>query len=329
MGIARTALLATVLACTPARSAAPTDISAWVDASLSPVDSASRGPDLTELSAVYPVRWRVARNGGLQKIPSHGLDRLKDAPRPTQLRYLPTIQNLGPSGFDPGLLRAVLAHPASRELLIADLVALNQQSDVDGLNVDFEAMSDPDGPVFTAFLKDLKARMGGRGSLTVCVPARTSDRPAWHGARFVQWREVGQIADEVMIMAYDHSWANSKPGAVSPAAWVERVLSYATTQVPIKKIRLGLPLYGYRWSDDGGTAIAIRNMNALGPEWKPARTQLSDGVHLSNGTAQLYIDNATTLRHKIALAGRMGVHHIALWHLGQAEVGFVAALKKE
>ena len=59
-------------------------------------------------------------------------------------------------------------------------------------------------------------------------------------------------------MTYDYSWANGPPGSIAPQRWVDRVASYAVSQIPPSKVLLGLAFYGYDWNTTvGGEARAL------------------------------------------------------------------------
>jgi len=314
-----------------ANSSPGVDVSAWVDASLSPVDANQRQGDLSSLSAVYPVMYRVGLDGSLVRIASYGVDALLVHPRPAGFKVHVTVQNLANGVFDKELMRAVLADPVKRDHLISQLTSLVMDKHVDGINLDIENLENQDREAFTAFVRDLRTRMGSLGSLSVCVAARTSAPPTWQGASFVDWAAVGQLADEVHVMAYDWSYAGSPPGPTTPESWLESVVDYSVSQVPAAKLRIGLPLYGFVWGGQGGRPVPIRNAGDYAG-WEVATTppivrgeRPGPIVHRVHGTSQLYIDDTQSLRSKMAIVQSRGVTQVALWHLGQVDPGWVGS----
>ena len=71
-------------------------------------------------------------------------------------------------------------------------------------------------------------------------------------------------------MTYDYTSRNDPPGPISPPAWVHDVLAYAATITDLRKVRMGLPFYGYSWLRD--------NPPATTTSWDAAQ-RLIDSFH--------------------------------------------------
>ena len=95
-------------------------------------------------------------------------------------------------------------------------------------------------------------------------PFRAKERDVttgWAGA--YDYAALGQHADLITIMAYEYRGAWSGPGSVAPIDWVERVLAFATRQIPQEKVRLGIAHYGYDWNTMTGSARALSFAQAI------------------------------------------------------------------
>jgi len=130
-----------------------------------------------------------------------------------------------------------------RDRLIESIV--NEASDFDGVQIDFEAVAQDDSEYFLEFLKLLKDQLGDGKILSVALPAVThklNNDP-------YDYKTISSVADRIMIMAYDQYWSTSEPGPVASLPWCRKVLSYALSAVPGGKLIMGIPLYGRSWQD--------------------------------------------------------------------------------
>ena len=63
----------------------------------------------------------------------------------------------------------------------------------------------------------------------------------------IDYRLLGEAADRVMLMTYEWGYTYGPPMAVAPLNMVRRVVEYAVSAIPVEKISLGIPNYGYEW----------------------------------------------------------------------------------
>ena len=151
----------------------------------------------------------------------------------------------------------LLTDPTTTEHLIDQIVAYVVEEQVEGFDVDLEAIEPGDRDAYSQFVARLGAALHAQGKImTVAVPAKTSDvRDGWAGA--FDYAAIGKHADYVQIMAYDFHWPGGEAGPIAPYGWVDQVVSFAASQMPTEKILLGNALYGYDWNlSQGGRAKA-------------------------------------------------------------------------
>jgi spore germination protein YaaH len=79
-----------------------------------------------------------------------------------------------------------------------------------------------------------------------------SARVGWAGA--YDYAALGEHADLITVMAYEFHGAWGEPGPIAPYDGVERVLAFATAQIPREKVLLGLAFYGFDWNTTSGGA---------------------------------------------------------------------------
>lgn len=105
-----------------------------------------------------------------------------------------------------------------------------------------------------------------------------------------------QHANQVVLMAYNHHWQTSDPGAISPTTWVASIWEHVATDDE-SKLALAIPSYGYDWKVDaagkrtGGSAKIITG--SAQPNWTKLET--IDGEHRFS-----YTDEAG-LKHEVWL----------------------------
>jgi spore germination protein len=166
-----------------------------------------------------------------------------------------------PSVFtvDPTVNHKILTDQATTARVVQALVDDVVTQGYDGLDVDLEGVPATDRPALTAFVRQLSSEMHARGKLlTMAVPAKQTDtKTGWAGA--YDYAALAPYVDLVTIMSYDYSWAGGPPGSIAPYNWVDKVISYATSQFPANKVLLGVAFYGYDWNvTGGGRARALR-----------------------------------------------------------------------
>lgn len=127
---------------------------------------------------------------------------------------------------------------------IAGLLRTVQDQRFDGIDIDYEGLGSTNRELFTNFVRNLSTAFHQQGKkVAVTLEARIANQVP------MDWHTIGQLADEVRIMAYDyHSRNTGQPGPIAPLAWVAEVASFATSQIPPQKLVMGLGNYGYDWS---------------------------------------------------------------------------------
>ncbi|MDD2373018.1 MAG: glycosyl hydrolase family 18 protein, partial [Syntrophomonadaceae bacterium] len=218
-------------------------------------------------------------------------------------------------------LHQLLSNQQSRKLLIGNLLDEVKKNGYDGVNIDFELMGYQDADRFTSFLRDLKTALGSDKTLSVAVFARTG-KESWPTP--YQYKEIGQIADRVVVMAYDYSYTTSKPGPVAPLWWVKEVTNYMVKNIPREKILLGMPTYGYNWSP-GNKTVTVTAKKLVEIENRYTVQKFFDTVSMSpyyiyydeNGDRhEIWLENEQSLNEKWNVAVNNRLAGISFWRIG-------------
>lgn len=223
--------------------------------------------------------------------------------------------------MDRAGMHALLSDPLKRSHLVDQLVQQVSQNGYDGVNIDFEFLGTADRDNFTAFLQELKNRLGPGKQLSVAVFACTKAE-SWLAG--YDYAAIGSITDRVVIMAYDYSYKTSAAGPVAPLWWVKAVVNYTGTIIPAEKLLLGLPTYGYDWGDGlTTTTVTASRLNTLKEQYQLAAH--FDNASMSpyytyidrNGIShQVWLENKISLEAKLTLALDNQLAGVSFWRIG-------------
>jgi spore germination protein YaaH len=237
----------------------------------------------------------------------------------------PSISNFRNGHWDGELIGHIVGDPTRRAAHVQAIVELVRSGDWSGIDIDYESMPTSSRDAYSSFVADLAAALDGvPARLSVTVHAKTAEPGTWSGARAQDWRAIGAAADEVRVLAYDYASAESPPGPIAPAAWVDQVLRLATSLVPPDRIVLGLPTYGYDWTAGAaGTALQWADVRATA-DARNAPTQW-DSDHSApwlkytdeqGRNHTVWYENAHSIAAKLDVARRHRVDRVVLWRLG-------------
>lgn len=225
---------------------------------------------------------------------------------------------------------------ALQDRVIASLVALRTDLEVDGIAVDVEEIDSTDIPAYGAFLGRLRTALHASDAAAT-VTATTG--PGLQGAALALAASVAG-ADRIFLMGYDYRTGSSEPGASAPIArgdGVERSIAwslelYAASGVPVDRTILGLPLYGLAWptasaaigspkTGRGDIWVPRRNLaTLLDPALAPSYDSVEDVAYLAVPKGRkwqaVYYDTPRSLRPKLALANELGLAGAGFWALG-------------
>ena len=117
-----------------------------------------------------------------------------------------------------------------------------------GVDVDWEAVKGSRRDAFSTFVEELADRLHADDRLiAVDVYPKLSEPGGWDGPRAQDWARLGRSVDQFRVMTYNYSGSWSGPGPLSPPEWMDRVLTFAETQVAPRRIVMGLGFYGREW----------------------------------------------------------------------------------
>jgi len=270
--------------------------------------------------------YRLERDGSLTgEVP---VTAVRQA-RQDRLRTFLLVHNYR-KGFDSQAVHSVLTDQYRRARLTDRIVWLVRHYGYTGVNIDLEGIPAGDRWAFNAFLRELDKKISPYGMLTVSVPAKTWDDPrnGWSGA--YDYRIIGQVADLVMIMAYDEHWIGGAPGPVASLPWVRKVVDYAVRTIPRNRLLLGIAAYGYDWSSRGNRTVSWKEARQLTARYGWQRVVWDNKASSpclvyrdNNGVRhEVWFENEHSLRPKLDLVRAYDLRGIAVWRLGYEDASF-------
>ena len=137
----------------------------------------------------------------------------------------------------------LLSHTTSRENLINRLMSEALRTDLDGINVDFERVSEECAEHYMQFLRELslKCRQNGIILSVDNYVLRDNVAPGY-------LREQGEIVDYVIVMGFDeHHRTSPESGPVSSVDYVKTGLEETLKVVPKEKIISAIPFFTRLW----------------------------------------------------------------------------------
>ena len=234
----------------------------------------------------------------------------------------------------------VLSHTSSRDNLTNNLISYAIQYNLDGINVDFEALSVSGvGNSYIQFIRELSLKCANNGIVLSVDNYVPSDY-----TKFYNRAEQALFADYVIVMAYDEHYAGSEEaGSVASIGYVTSGVENTLKEVPANQLILGMPFYTRVWSETPvGTAAEgesdtttdydlssyaasmsevqkLLKANGVEPVWLEDVGQ-NYAEYENNGVFyKIWIEDSTSLEKKLSVMTSYDLAGGAFWKLGMED----------
>lgn len=217
---------------------------------------------------------------------------------------------------------SVLASTSNRRRLEQTVIDEALRLGLDGINLDFEQLSEECGVHYAQFLRELSV-LCRKNRIILSV----DNYVPFHFNEFHRLDIQGVVADYVIIMGYDEHWHGSgDPGSVASIDYVTRGVEKTLEKVPAEKVINGLPLYSILWKIDGATVtdefLTVANTSAFlkrinkKPEWD--QTTCQNYLEWTSGTVtyKIWLEDAESIRMKLNVMIANKIGGAAVWRLG-------------
>lgn len=287
-----------------------------------------------ELSSTLPYMsnltpFTYGLNASLGLLPLEDETLIAEAVRlgTASLMHLSSLTESG--NFSSERAAELLESEQAQAALIDEIVAIMQQKDYRGLDVDFEYIPAARREDYAAFIRHLRDRLSSLGyPVMVALAPKTFARQPGLLYEAHDYALLSAAADYVLLMTYEWGYTYGPPMAVAPLPNVRRVIEYALTEMPPEKIFLGIPNYGYDWSlpfVQGETkAKSISNQEAVeiavreGAEIQYDETAQSPFLRYtaSDGIVhEVWFEDARSMSAKLGLIAEYGLSGAGYWNL--------------
>ena len=214
-----------------------------------------------------------------------------------------------------------LSSTAARQNIISQLIQAAKDVGMDGINVDFESLSEDVGTHFLEFLRELSIECH-KNNLVLSVDNPVPEDFTSHYDR----AEQGRVVDYVIIMGYDEHYVGSEAGSVASLPWVEQGIQDTLDEVPAKRVINAIPFYTRLWRTTGGNVtseaigmdqaqqtIADNNVETY---WDKTTSQNYGKYDIDNSTYQIWIEDAQSVAEKVKLVSKYDLAGVSAWKLG-------------
>lgn len=233
----------------------------------------------------------------------------------------------------------VLTHTSVRENLVNQIIAKALNYNLDGVNVDFEALSNEVGDGYIQFIRELSLKCDDNGlvlSVDNYVPSAYT--------QFYNRAEQANFADYVIVMAYDEHYAGSDEGSVASIGFVEKgAKETIAAGVPAEQVVLGMPFYTRIWAEtpkeeDGDSAEAAAEdyvgyeLSSEAVSMAEARNRIdANGAQITwlddcgqnyaqyeadGVTYKVWLEDAQSLEQKLQVMKELDLAGAAFWKAG-------------
>ncbi len=300
----------------------------------------------SQMDSVSPV-WYYLNPDGSINVNRAGLSQLQQLRTQTGIKVIPSI-----ASFDATEFKNAINTPEKLQNHIEFLKKEVATYELDGLDLDYEAIFLDDQPEYLHLIRSLYQDLDSKGKkLTIAVMPKWGEADLYPGliqTRKVQnWASIAEFVHEFRIMTYNLTGANSKyPGPIAPMDWMTANLRYAVPRVAPEKLVLGIHLYAYGgWGEQNKKQepylgfytnpymeeIQAAALTYEGIQERRVEGLISDTIDQATGEKILeyrregkeyigyYMDGAT-VRLRAQLAEYYGAAGLAFWRMGDEDL---------
>ncbi|MCT4612856.1 MAG: glycosyl hydrolase family 18 protein [Clostridia bacterium] len=280
-------------------------------------DNKNKIPKIEGLDVISPTWFYVENTKGDIRSKAD-LGYVKDAHRKGY-----KVWGLITDSFNRKMIGEVLKSSEKREKLIKQLLVFSKLYDLDGINIDFEAIGKDTGEYYLQFIRELAPFMKS-ANLTLSVDMYVPSASTKHYMR----EDVSKVADYIMVMAYDEHWRTApKSGSIASLPWVIRGIERTLDEVDSSKVILGVPFYTRHWQEKDGKIVEnpaysmgriesiVKNSGAT-PVWNSILGQNYVEYNKNGITNKIWIEDRRSMELKLDLVKKYNLKGVAAWKYG-------------
>lgn len=237
-----------------------------------------------------------------------------------------TLWPLITNNFDPEMTHKWLHDEQSKKYIIRQLVYYAERYPIEGYNFDFENIYDTDRDALSEFVEEATKALHKENLVVSMDITVSSNMKNWSSC--YDRKRLGKALDYVILMAYDeHGRLSKTAGSVASLNWVEKGVQRLQTEVPAKKIILGIPLYMRLWQEDNEGKVTAQTLSMpkaeelindkqINPTWLPSSGQYYFSYKEKGYTYKVWQENAKSIKLKVDLVTKYNLAGVASWRKG-------------
>lgn len=197
------------------------------------------------LTYLSPFAYMIMENGNLSPMKD---DLMISAAVSKRVTPMMSITNFTSTSAGSNLAHTILANPDLRDKVITNALQIMDHKGYKGLNIDFENVLPEDREFYNQFLQRSVDLLHPRGYfVSTAVAPKVSATQAGLLYTAHDYEAHGRIVDFVILMTYEWGYRKGPPQAISPINQMRRVVEYALSVMPSRKIFLGFQIYARDW----------------------------------------------------------------------------------
>ena len=211
----------------------------------------------------------------------------------------------------------------ARANIIQQLMAQAATVGLDGINLDFESITEEQAPHYIQFVRELSIACRNQGIVF------SIDDPVPTYSKHYDRTEQGIVADYVIIMGYDEHYAGSTDaGSVSSLGFVKAGIEDTLKEVPAQKVINAIPFYTRVWIQPfgaGNLTSEVLGMNGaanyisehgMDTYWDEEAGQNVASVEAEDGIYTIWVEDEQSIGEKMKLIQENQLAGVAEWKLG-------------
>jgi len=295
-----------------------TSVQAWIYPGAPACNSTNEYSDGRQIDVLKPEYYTIQSNGTLR---------------------LRTVTSDGCNGYSESNVADVKAHSKSQfvtvsgsytnmHLLLSSIDLQNTaiktltdfavSSGFSGVEIDWEGFGKwtaTDYSNYKKFVTALQSSLRSKGKLLMIDAPAISDSK--YQSYFLFKYEDFTNVDYIAIMAYDYQYDFGVGQSVAPEFWLKNVINWAKARLPLEKIIIGIPTYGYH-GILGSYNITIDTyaQSTTYPGFSTRKLNADGEEVWMSGSTYYSVQPVSVLNRRKALIESMGIKNISVWHLG-------------
>ena len=267
------------------------------------------------MNVISPTWFKLSDNKG--NYTSIAAKDYVDAAHKKGLQVWPLIDNFSK---DISTLK-ILSSSENRKNLIKNLMNDAKAYGFDGINIDFESLTQDNAPHFIQFIRELSVSCRNNGLvLSVDVPI-----PASYNMYYERGK-LAEVVDYVINMGYDEHYSGSDEGSSASIDFVKNSITDSLAEVPKEKLINAVPTYTRVWTRENGklssSALGINGAtkwvkeNNVNLTWDDEVGQYVGHTTIGNATKYIWMEDERSMTLKMEAVKEADLAGVAVWKLG-------------